>query len=676
MTENARVLKSGDTFAVFDPLGDIDSSSSPGLGLYHQDTRFCSQAKLRVEGGELALRGSAVDDNGVFAIELISAQSRRTGASPAALQISRRKFLNRSTCYERLRFRNSSGAPIDFTFSFEFDADFADLFEVRGVKRRRRGNRFPPKIKKGALELAYEGLDKQLRASSALFRPTPATLDEGLANYKVHLTAGGEATYDIMIYCQSADGILPDYDKAAGRLARELQGAKARHPTFSSPNADFDRWVNRSLADLDLMWTETPHGPYPYAGLPWYNTAFGRDGIITAFETLWFNPAIARGVLSYLAATQATSTDPTRDAEPGKILHETRNGEMAVLGEVPFGKYYGSIDATPLFVFLAGAYHDRTGDLNLIRSIWPNIEAALRWIGELGDPDGDGFFEYAGASSNGLRNQGWKDSDGSIFHADGTIAEGPVALCEVQAYVYAAQIAAARLGRVLGKDSFAQRLEDRSESLRRRFEETFWCEDISTYALALDRRKRLCRVRSSNAGHCLFAGIANEERAGRVAEQLMSEKSFSGWGIRTIAANEVRYDPRSYHNGSIWPHDNAIIAAGFARYGFREEAAKIFAGLFRASGFFEFYRLPELFCGFAERNDQGPVSYPVSCSPQTWASCAVFLLLEACLEINVDVNRTAIAVSNRHLPKFLAELEINRIPIGDSFLDLRVVTES
>jgi glycogen debranching enzyme len=611
-------VKRDDTFAVFDRFGDIDALSE--CGVYHSDTRFLSRLALRIDNERPAIVTSGIsEDSVVVTIDLAG----------RGIRILRTKFLWDTTLYERLEIENGGHATVEL--SIEFDADFVDLFELRGFERARRGRLDPQQVSGNTIRFSYQGLDRQQRQTT--IRIDPLLRESVGSRMSFRLTPGLQTVVDVLVQCESGGrepASVAGFDEALRQLRSALSSANKLEQHVVSTNDRLSAWLHRSLADLRMMLTQTPHGVYPYAGLPWYSTAFGRDGIITALECLSFDPSIARGVLTYLASTQASEEDPERDAQPGKILHETRAGEMASCGEIPFDRYYGSIDATPLFVTLAGAYYYRTHDTDFIRSIWQNIELALSWIDNFGDVDGDGFIEYLRSAQGGLRNQAWKDSDNAIFHADGTLADGPIALCEVQAYVFAAKRAAANLARILGNDELAERLAAQAEKLRRRFEETFWCQELSTYAIGLDGGKKLCRVRSSNAGHCLFAEIADPDRAARVAATLMSGESFSGWGVRTIAVGESRYDPMSYHNGSIWPHDNAIIAAGFARYGLKKEAAAIFQALLDASSCFELNRLPELFGGFTRQSGVGPTLCPVSCSPQTWSACAVFLLIDAC----------------------------------------------
>jgi glycogen debranching enzyme len=420
-----------------------------------------------------------------------------------------------------------------------------------------------------------------------------------------------------------------------------------------------------------MLITETEDGSYPYAGVPWFSTPFGRDGLITALEMLWVDPCVAQGVLQFLARTQATDFDPHVDAEPGKILHEMRHGELARVGEVPFFRYYGSVDATPLFVLLAGRYYERTGDADTLRALWPNIEAALAWIDGPGDVDGDGFVEYRTQRQDGLVNQGWKDSADAVFHADGRLADGPIALVEVQAYVYAAKCTIARVARALGHHVQASRLVAEAQALKSRFEEQFWSDELGFYVIALDAQKSHCAVRSSNAGHVLLSGLAAEDRAQRVAGELLGQDFFCGWGIRTIASGEPRFNPMSYHNGSVWPHDNAMIAMGLARYRHTDAVQTIFMGLFRAASFMDLRRLPELFCGFKRKPGRGPTSYPVACSPQAWAAAAPLALLQASLGLSFDIANHAIVFNHPRLPPFLRDVKLHNLRLNqEASIDL------
>ncbi|MBO0695170.1 MAG: amylo-alpha-1,6-glucosidase [Verrucomicrobia bacterium] len=673
-----RVLKQGDTFAVFDRFGDIDTFGTGELGMYYQDTRFLSRLTLKLGKDRPLLLSSTVrEDNAVLAVDATNPDVCRNGETVVprgTIHIFRSKILWKRTCEERLRIHNYGRLAMDFSFSIEFDADFADIFELRGTIRERRGRRAGTEIGQDNVVLAYEGLDGRPRRTRIVFDPSPTRLGESVASYQVRLEPGEEASYRWVIACEvgidSRAGIKPCYEKVVHQAASALESAHAREPLIFTSNEQFNDWLNRSLADLEMMRTETPYGPYPYAGVPWFSTEFGRDGIITALQCMWFDPSFARGVLAYLAATQAEKENAEQDAQPGKILHETRAGEMAVLGEIPFKRYYGSIDATPLFIMLAGAYYRRTGDRAFVESIWPNIERALAWIDRYGDVDGDGFVEYARRSKHGLIHQGWKDSHDAIFHADGSSAEGPIALCEVQGYVYTARLAASELAELFGDRTRSQELRKQAKALRRRFEEAFWCDELSTYALALDGRKQPCKVRASNAGHCLFAGIASEEHARRVAATLTSETSFSGWGVRTVATSEARYNPMSYHNGSVWPHDNSLIAAGFGRYDLKESAIAVLTGLLDATLFLDLHRLPELFCGFPRRPGEAPTLYPVACAPQSWASAAVYLLLEACLGLSVLAFERRLIFSKPLLPSFLKQVTIRGLKVADARADL------
>ncbi|MGQ0696566.1 MAG: amylo-alpha-1,6-glucosidase [Nitrospiraceae bacterium] len=675
--DHFEVLKQGDTFGVFDRYGDIHSFSPGPQGLYHEGTRFLSRFELTINGERPLLLSSTVkEDNALLSVDLTNPDTTHDGQTAIArgvLHLSRTRFLWQGLCFERLRLHNYSLYPIPVRLSITLDADFADLFEVRGKKRDRRGRRLDTLATKEEVSLGYEGLDGVVRRVTVRCTPTPTTIGPDEIHCDTLLHAQAAVQWDLTISCEvegrSTCNLLP-YDHARVEAERALHSAKAGDCLIVTSNEQFNDWLNRSLADLHMMISNTSEGPYPYAGVPWFCTPFGRDGLITALAFLWVNPNIARGVLTYLATHQAREVVPERDAEVGKILHETRKGEMANLNEIPFGLYYGSIDATPLFIMLAGAYYERTGDRAFLKQIWPNIVLALEWIDGAGDLDGDGFVEYSRRSKDGLIHQGWKDSQDAVFHADGSPAEGPIALCEVQGYVFAAKRCAARLALRMGHPEHARRLFMEANKLRTRFERSYWCQDLSSYALALDGLKRPCRVRTSNAGHCLWTGIAGQKHGKKTARTLMGEEFFNGWGVRTVAASEVRYNPMAYHNGSVWPHDNAVVAAGMASYGFKQGVLSILGGLFDASLFLDLHRLPELLCGFSRRPGESPTLHPVACSPQTWSSAAVFLLLQSCLGLRIEAPRARLSFSQPVLPPFLESIEIKNLQIGHAAVDL------
>ena len=644
------------------------------MGVFNHDTRYLSRFEMLIAGTQPLLLGSSVrDDNLSLSVDLTNPDIYRDGhivMPKDTVHIVRTTYLWGGVAHQRIHVANHGNEKLEFTLSFSFGSDFSDLFEARGTRRSSRGV-MREDTDRDAATFVYDGLDKVQRRAVLRFDPVPLKFGRGAAAYDITLESGAVRNITFSAECSGLDA--PErVGFMSGLMAANRHGKQVTRDvtTVETSNEIFNEVMCRSTADLYMLMTETPQGMYPYAGIPWYSTTFGRDGIITALQMLWLDPNVAKGVLARLAHYQADRLDTAADAEPGKILHEMRGGEMAALKEVPFGLYYGSVDSTPLFIVLAGAYLDRTGDVAAVTALWPAIERGLQWMDGPGDRDGDGFLEYARADENGLQNQGWKDSFDAVFHADGTLADGPIALVEVQGYSFAARRAAAKCAKALGFTDRAAALDRTADELAQKFDEAFWCEDIGMYALALDGKKQPCRVRTSNAAHVLWTGIAKPERAKRIGDEVTKPNFLSGWGIRTVAVGESRYNPMSYHNGSIWPHDNSLIVLGLGRYGLIDHAERVFEALFSAASYFDLRRLPELFCGFRRRQGAAPTLYPVACAPQAWAAATPFLLLQAVLGLEFDSSARSIRFRNPRLPKFAEEITLRNLGFDHARVDV------
>jgi len=671
MPRNLYAIKHNDSFAIANGLGDIIGK---GDGFFHNDTRLLSQYHLSFGGKPLSLLSASLSQDDVyFKAQVTNRPLPQLGdrAIPEGIiHIERTRFLWNERLYESLHLTNFGQHDVEAPITIDFAADFKDIFEVRGKVRKARGEYLTPVVKEDHVILSYCGLDQMQRSSALIFSHQPESLTAAQACFIFNLLPRQTFEFNIEIGA--------DYQERPSRTRFRKAAAKARkharrrrHDGATARCSDriFDSWLEKSRSDLALLTSELSTGPYPYAGIPWFSTPFGRDAVITAMQLLWLDPLIARGVLAFLASTQAQETSTFSDAEPGKIMHETRKGEMSQLGEVPFKLYYGGVDTTALFVTLAGAYVERTGDLEFINSIWHQLSAAMDWMRRNSEQSPDGFLSYQSAESTGLRNQGWKDSEDSVFHADGEFPVGRISLVEVQAYRFAALMTMSRLCRYRGESEASVRWLARAETLRESVEQRFWMQDRDFYALAIDGDNRVCKVRTSNAGHLLLMGLPQQQRADKITEQLMSTDFNSGWGIRTLATDEVRYNPMSYHNGSVWPHDTAICAAGMARYGNRKAAAQILDELFAAAVNFDM-RLPELYCGFQHVPGEGPIAYPVACLPQSWSSGSGLMALQACLGLNVNGLRKEITIHQPEIPSGVNRIVINNLTVGESRINL------
>jgi glycogen debranching enzyme len=676
--ENGLVLKHDRYFLLVDSHGDIVPPGRCALGLFRDDTRVLSHYGLTVCGGPPSLLSAQTLTS--YSAQIDLAVSDRDfggrGWDPKSAVHIRREILIADRMIERVTFTNHLVSSIDFWVELRVGADFADIFEVRGWKRPRRGTFLAPEVDGDAIRMAYRGRDGGVIRTRIVFREMPTRLEARVARWEATLEPKGQLTAEWEVVAATGDdgdAIFPASRRDAHRtvMAQTYAHWRSQCSRWTSDVATLNSTLARSIDDLRALYVEVDGADVISAGIPWYSTVFGRDSIITSLETLAVQPQIATDTLRYLAIRQGKKEDPFTEEQPGKIMHELRRGEMARTGEIPHVPYYGTIDATPLWLILLSEAWRWTGDDDLLRSLMPNAERALTWIDRYGDIDGDGFVEYARTSEKGLVNQGWKDSGDGVPFPDGTLPHPPIALIEVQGYVYDAKVRMSALYAALGDLPRAEALGKEAEALRRRIEERFWVEELGTFALALDGDKRPIPTSTSNAGHTLWSRVPTLERAASIGNRLLARDMFSGWGIRTLSASHPVYNPMSYHNGSVWPHDNAIIVVGLAMHGMATAAMPVVSALHMAAVQSESQRLPELFCGMTRAHGMRPVQYPVSCLPQAWASAAMFMILQGMLGIYPEAPAGVLHIRNPVLPDFMGELAINGMAVGQSRVSLQ-----
>jgi glycogen debranching enzyme len=678
-TESAVPLlatKEGDMFLYADAEGNLRRGVG-GMGLYFRDTRFLSEYEMTLCDRPPVLLSSSAERAYMSYVDLTNPDLEYEGVViPAQTLNIRRIRVIKGRLFERIRIKNYNDHRVRLRASFTFGADFADIFHVRGLIPERTSTFYRPTLEEQAITFASVGEDKLLRRTRIELGTRPSSIELAAGQvrliFELDLVAHQTKILTFTVEPEVAgDRAEPSgFDTAVHELRRTYDEWDHSCTSIYTDNEVFNSLLQRGRRDLRALLTETPEGRYIAAGIPWYVAAFGRDSLLTAHQILMLTPEPARDTLRLLARHQGTKVDEWRDEEPGKILHEIRTGALANAAVVPHTPYYGSNDSTPLFLMLFGTYFKWTADRSLAQELMPNIDAALLWIDKYGDFDGDGFVEYEKRSAGGLDNQGWKDSGNCIAHADGTLADPPIALAEVQAYVYLAKLRIADVFDVMDRAGDAARLRVEAAELKRRFNEAFWVEEDRFFALALDGNKQPVRSVTSNPAHGLYCGILDDDKAAEVAKRVLQPDMFSGWGIRTMSKSSAAYNPMSYHNGTVWPHDNALIAAGLKRYGHHKQTNRIATALFDAAVFMDYMRLPELFCGFTRRTPNQPVNYPVACSPQAWAAGSPFLLLQSMLGLSALAHENLLTINKPALPSWLNQVELRNLRVGDSTISL------
>ncbi|PYZ99018.1 amylo-alpha-1,6-glucosidase [Alteribacter lacisalsi] len=672
---NYRVIKENDLFLLTDESGNIPADHPYGPGLYTKDTRFLSRLDLKINGEEPILLSSEADEVFVASMIMTNPHIEKDGQIELwreSVELTRKRFIYNGVCYETITARNFNPKRTAFNLSVHMDADFADMFIVRGFQNGELGSRGKTELYDGEIRFTYNGADDVKRETAVTWNDPEAEADEnGNLFFALELEHEKEKTI-VLTFTPIIDGDRPeglDPEKALRSLEASYKEWATETTQVKTDHHTLQRLIDRGIGDMRVLLTDLGQGRFPVAGLPWFGVPFGRDSLIAAIQMLPFNSDVAKGTLRTMASRQGESKDSWRDEEPGKIMHEIRFGELANTGQIPFTPYYGTIDATPLFLMLLSEYVKWTGDMDLFAELESNVERALEWIDSYGDRDGDLFVEYHQESSKGIANQGWKDSGDSIVHRNGDYAKTPIALAEVQGYVYQAKVSIAAIYKNLGETEKSKTLQSEAARLKVAFEEAFWMDDAGYYALALDEKKDQVGTITSNPGHVLLSGMFNEDRAKAVSDMLISDKMFSGYGIRTMGIGEAGYNPMSYHNGTVWPHDNSMVILGMSRSGHKYQAAKAMKGLIDSAHSFEYDRLPELFCGYESKGKA--VKYPVACSPQAWAAGTPLLFVQSMLGLFPDSLNKTIAL-DPELPEGVNEIEVSQLRVGNGYLKLLV----
>lgn len=678
---NYRVIKGNQLFFLTDEAGEIPVNHPFGPGLYWRDTRYLSRFNLRLNQEELVLLSSDAENGSVGEILLTNPHMERKlhdGTKELvlwreAVEIRRSRWIVDDVLYEEIKATNYHPEKVAFELNLDLDADFQDMFMVRGFLDGETGIVRKPVVHEQGMELGYEGADDVTRRLIVSWNRKPSAFSgEGNVTFPIALQHGESVDLNLTIVPQEGEHLLEAAPLEESRIKLDvaIDQWQGKMTSVKTNHEGFGRMIDRGLNDLRVLLTDLGYGPFPVAGLPWFAVPFGRDSIITALQLLPFEPDVALGTLRTMAAYQGTKKDSWRDEEPGKIMHEIRFGELAQTGQIPFTPYYGTIDATPLFLVLLSEYVKWTGNTDIMKELDANVVAALKWIDEYGDRDGSGFVSYHQEAEKGIANQGWKDSADSIVHRDGTYGESPISLSEVQGYVYQAKAGLAELYETFGKTELAVTLRHEAAQLKQHFEEAFWMPEQGYYALALDKNHKQVGTITSNPGHVLLSGMLEADHEKAVSAMLASEIMFSGYGIRTMGEGEAGYNPMSYHNGTVWPHDNALSVLGMSKTGNQIEATHVMNGLIRSAASFEYDRLPELFCGHPATRGK-VVPYPIACSPQAWAAGTPLMMMQAMLGLFPDAIRGTIHL-NPALPEGVDWLEVRSLKIAEGELDVDV----